>query len=285
MLFRSGDNLFTKISENEGSNSVNSMKCIKTLFTKDSILKNVAFYIYLVLLIAFIFITIQFYRKGYSTLIGHINKILSLKEKKTEEELNRKESVDEYFSDKKSEKDTEKVLRLRTPKNFKHIFKGQIAKDDIIMQDNYSNNQKSITILNFRKLREYNESQTKNNRLETESDVNYTDFEINSFTYKQAIGVDLRPFKKIYISFIKYKHPFIFAFTNSSEYNSPLVKFALLIISFSLYYFVNSLFLTKSTVHDIYIKENINDLKPYILYIFISFIIGYTLEQIIKYLS
>jgi len=280
-----GDNLFTKISENKESNSVNSMKCIKTLFTKDSILKNVAFYIYLVLLIAFIFITIQFYRKGYSTLIGHINKILSLKEKKTEEELNRKESVDEYFSDKKSEKDTEKVLRLRTPKNFKHIFKGQIAKDDIIMQDNYSNNQKSITILNFRKLREYNESQTKNNRLETESDVNYTDFEINSFTYKQAIGVDLRPFKKIYISFIKYKHPFIFAFTNSSEYNSPLVKFALLIISFSLYYFVNSLFLTKSTVHDIYIKENINDIKPYIPYIFISFIICYTFEQIIKYLS
>ena len=39
--------------------------------------------------------------------------------------------------------------------------------------------------------------------LETEKDEIYSDVEMNSFTYKEAIGVDMRTFKHIYISFVK----------------------------------------------------------------------------------
>jgi len=108
---------------------------------------------------------IQFYRKGYLGLKNHINFILATKEKKTEEELPKMENVEDY-SDKINQKTIDKILKLRTPKNFRTDFKGVIAKDDINYQDNYSNNQKSINkleIYNFRG----NDVNTNNYHLET----------------------------------------------------------------------------------------------------------------------
>ena len=265
------------------SSSTNSMKCTSTLFSKNGIIKNIALYIYLILFIISLIMCIQFYRKGYLGLKNHINFILATKEKKTEEELPKMENVEDY-SDKINQKTIDKILKLRTPKNFRTDFKGVIAKDDINYQDNYSNNQKSINkleIYNFRG----NDVNTNNYHLETEKEVIYSDFEINSFTYMQAIGVDMRSFRQIYFSFIKYYHPILFLFNQTKDYNSKYIKMSLIIFSFSLYYFVNSLFITKTLIHKIYEKGNTNDIGLFIPYILISFIICYILDKIIRYIS
>ena len=163
-------------------------------------------------------------------------------------------------------------------------FKGVIAKDDINYQDNYSNNQKSINKLEIYNFRGNNVNNNKFN-LETDKEISYSDFELNSFTYKDAIGVDMRPFKQIYFSFVKYYHP-IFSLLNPSEdFNSKYIKLNLIIFSFSLYYFVNSLFITKALIHKIYEKGNSNDIGLFIPYILISLIICYVLDKIIRYMS
>ena len=275
------DLFFSEFSKKEGG-STSSMQCASTLFSKDGISKNIAFYVYLILLIALIICCIQFYRKGFNLLKSYINQILIIKEKKTEEDIQKVENVDD-FDDKMDSKTIEKILKLRTPKNTRFDFKGAIAKDDINYHDNYSNNQKSIN-----KLEIYNFQGSNSNfnyHLETEKGANYSEFEINSFTYKEAMGVDMRTFCQIYLSFIKYYHPFLFLCYKKKDFNSIYIKLSLIFISFSLHYFVNSLFITNSILHDIYVSGNTNDIGKFIPYIIISFIICNVVDKLIRYFS
>ena len=266
----------------DGSSSTNSMKCTSTLFTKNGIIKNIALYIYLVLFIISLIMCIQFYRKGYIGLKNQINSILATKEKKTEEEVPKIRNIEDY-PDKVNQKTIDKILKLRTPKNWRIDFKDVIAKDDINYQDNYSSNQKSTNKLEIYNFKQRNDSNTNNYYLETEKNISYSDFELNSFTYREAIGVDMRSFKQIYFSLIKYYHPILFLFNKNKNYNSIYIKMSLILFSFSLYYFVNSLFITKSLVHKVYEKGNTNNIGLFIPYIILSFIICYTLDKIIRY--
>ena len=92
----------------------------------------------------------------------------------------------------------------------------------------------------------------------------------------------MRPFKHIYLSFIKYNHPILSLCNKTKDYNSKYIKASLVLISFSLYYFVNCLFITQNMIHNMYEKSD-NNLGMFFPYIFISFIICYILERIIRY--
>ena len=231
--------------------SSNVVKCASTLFSKNGIKKNIAFYIYLLLTIFLIICCVQFIRIGYGHLRSSINNILASKEKRTEEESPKLENQEDV-SERINSKTIDKILRLRTLRNFRIDFKGVISKDDINFQDNYSNNQRSINKLDVYNFRG-NENNTNNYHLDTDKDINYSDIELNSFTYKQAI-----------------------------DYNSKYIKASLVLISFSLYYFVNCLFITQNMIHNMYEKSD-NNLGMFFPYIFISFIICYILERIIRY--
>ena len=123
-----------------------------------------------------------------------------------------------------------------------------------------------------------------NYHLETEKDYVFTDFEMNTFTYKEAIGVDMRTFCQIYLSFVKYYHPFLFICYQAKDYNSIYIKLSLIFISISLHYFVNSLFISNSLLHEIYETASV-DIGKFIPYIIISFIICYVLDILIRYIS
>ena len=69
------------------------------------------------------------------------------------------------------------------------------------------------------------------------------------------------------------------------DFNSIYIKLSLIFISFSLHYFVNSLFITNSILHDIYVSGNTNDIGKFIPYIIISFIICYVVDKLIRYFS
>ena len=108
--------------------------------------------------------------------------ILATKEKKTEEEIPKMRNIED-FPDKVNQKTIDKILKLRTPKNWRIDFKDVIAKDDINYQDNYSSNQKSTNKLEIYNFKQCNDSNTNNYYLETEKNISYSDFELNSFTY------------------------------------------------------------------------------------------------------
>ena len=97
----------------------------------------------------------------------------------------------------------------------------------------------------------FNEGKKEKNKFKYKSIKNYTDNEINSLAYKQAINIDHRTFLQYYISLIKTKHILIFSFY-TNDYNSKLIKIILFFFSFTLLYTVNSLFFQDSTMHKIY---------------------------------
>ena len=73
-------------------------------------------------------------------------------------------------------------------------------------------------------------------------------------------------------------------FYKEKDYNSIYIKLSLIIISISLHYFVNSLFISNSILHAIYETGSV-DIGKFILYIIISFIICYVLDKLIRYIS
>ena len=85
--------------------------------------------------------------------------------------------------------------------------------------------------------------------------TNYNDYELNNLLYVEALEIDKRRYSQYYISLLKQKHLFIFAFITKNDFNSRIIKISLFFFSFSLYLTVNALFFTYSTMNKIY-EEN-----------------------------
>ena len=111
------------------------------------------------------------------------------------------------------------------------------------------------------------------------------DYEINTLIYDKALLYDKRTYIEYYFSLLRIKHLIIFTFYTHNDYNSTIIKICLLFFSFALYYTVNALFFTDSTMHKIYEDEgtfNIIYQLPQILY---SSIISSVINNILKYFS
>ena len=279
-LFDKKDLFFSKFYISD-KGLIHLLKCTPTLLSKEGLIKNIPFYIHILLFISLLICCILFFKKGYKSLTNIIQSILIAKEKKAEEEILKFQKAEE-FTFTTDKKNLERIIKSRTPKNFKNDFRDTINKYDINSLQNYTNDQKSINKLEIYKIRENEKNQ--NYQLETERDYNYSEYEMNSLSFKDAIGVDLRTFKQIYVSFIFYNHPYFFIFNTANFYNSVYIKISLVLISFSLHYFVNSLFITKKIIHEVYETGNANYINKFILYIIISSIICYVLDKIIKFI-
>ena len=73
--------------------------------------------------------------------------------------------------------------------------------------------------------------------------MEYNDEEKNNLNYELALRYDKRTYFEYYLSLLKTKHPFIFSFCYSKDYNSKIIKLDLFFISFIMNYVINALFL------------------------------------------
>ncbi len=113
----------------------------------------------------------------------------------------------------------------------------------------------------------------------------FNDTEINSLLYNEALIYDKRSYFKYYLSLIRTKHMFFFAFYPNNDYNSQIIKISLFLFSFVLYYTINALFFTDDTIHEIYESSGKFDFiyqLPQILY---STLISAVINATIKYFS
>ena len=132
---------------------------------------------------------------------------------------------------------------------------------------------------------EFNDNQNKIIDNNIYNHLNYNDYELNHFTYSEALKIDKRTYLDYYFSLLKTKHIIIFTFYTNSDYNSKIIKIILFLFSFCLYFTINALFFNDSTMHKIYEDEgdfNFIYQIPQILY---STIISAFINIIIKYLS
>ena len=113
----------------------------------------------------------------------------------------------------------------------------------------------------------------------------YNDYELNTFSYKDASIKDKRTFFQLLISLIKTKHLIIFTFYQKNDYNSQIMKICLFFFSFALYYIINALFFNDETMHKIYEDEGIFNFIYFIPQIIYSTIISSIINILIKELS
>ena len=271
--------------EFENKNDMITMKCYRTLFTKDGLIGNIGNYILLSVILLFMISSILFYKCGYNLLEDKIKEICSSKSNiKQNKNINIKETSG-------MEKKYCKMKSIKTTKSNK-IKKKKKKKMERFHKNLKQKNDKSDSKIEFKinQFIEVNQGYNLSTKKKIKKDhnhkglINYDDFELNLLLYKDAIKYDKRRFCGYYISLIKRKHPLIFHFCQLNDYNSMIIKVCLFFLSFSIYYFINALFFDESTIHQIYEDEGIYNFIYLVPHISYSFIISHTLSFVFKFI-
>ena len=144
------------------------------------------------------------------------------------------------------------------------------------------------------KLKFINHDTDNNNNKNSKNKIEYNnvnelmdlnDQELNTLNYKEALIIDKRTYLQYYAALIKRKQKIIFTFYTKDDYNSRTIKICLFFFSFALFYTVNDLFFSDSTMHKIYEdngKFNFIYQIPQILY---STIISSIINVLVNMLS
>ena len=125
---------------------------------------------------------------------------------------------------------------------------------------------------------------SKNNSL-NKAKIFLSDYELNRLQYKEAIKYDKRTYVQYYWSLLKIGNLFLFSFIPNNDYNSMVIKICLFFFSFGLYYTVNALFFTDSTMNKIYEDNGEYDFIYQIPKLLYSNLICTVINLIVKVLS
>ena len=273
----------------ELKNSINIyvIKCFHLFLSKDGFIKNIGSYVLLIIIFTNIVLLTLFLVKEYKILNDKIYKIVEIKcQNKKNNNFNKMRKSYKKITKKKSNnsviihKITKKINnppRKKREKNINININNNKTNDFLNWKTNRSLKSKfNNNLINFEK---------NNNNNISSNDLKYNDYEINNLNYKDALIEDKRAYIEYYISQLKRKHIIIFTFYTRDDYNSFIIKVSLLLYNFAVYYFVNALFCTDLTMHEIYRekgKYNFIYQLPNILY---STVITGVNNFIITYLS
>ena len=264
-------------------NSINIyvLKCFHLFFSKDGFLKNIGIYILLIIILSNIILLIVFLIKGYKELNNIIYEIVKIKYQMNENNIDKKGKNDELLNEGKSINS----ITIYKNRNNKNQLKDEqeISKIDKTKTNDFKN-MNSNNLLNL-KIEKNTIDFEKNYNKNKYFNLKYNDYEINTLNYKDALLRDNRTYIKYYISQLKRKQLLIFTFYTKDDYNSFIIKISLFLYNFSIYYFVNALFFTDSTMHKIYVEKGNYNFIYQLQNILYSTIISGVNNIIISYLS
>ena len=244
--------LLNNFKELETISNIYVMKCYKILFTKDGLKVNIGNYILLVIIFFMIRFTVMFKAKGYKQIETLVYEIIK---NKSEENNQITENINKIINKVIDQKNKRNIINIKNNDNSSH------SKNDFIKLDD------KLKI-----------NQPLNN-------VNLNDYELNSLPYEEALKIDKRRYYQYYFSLLKMKHLLIFTFYTKTDYNSRIIKIMLFLFFFALYFTVNALFFTDSTMHKIYIDKGKSNLAYQIPQILYSTIISTFINIIVNYFS
>ena len=312
-LINQTDALSHNFKSKKGSSNMVTMKCYYTLFTKDGLSRNIGSYILMIIIFLFIVLGVLFYKCGYPLLEEMIKQINKEKEKKNKElNIERKETTGDkglkrsntrksYSKKSNSEKKNskkrknkkdevkscptgKKKKKEKTVESKKHNGKTKlILIDNKTIKSNNNSNPNSLVQLQFKNIINIL-PQEKNQIIESTKFPEFYDYDLNIMPYTNALEYDKRNFCDYYCSLIKTKNYIIFAFCPNKDYNSSIIKLSLFMLFFSVFYFINALFLDEQTIHKIYEDEGMYNFIYLVPHIFCSFAISHTINTVIKYI-
>jgi len=258
-LSNSKDLLLNNFANLTNFMNINVIKCYKTLFTKEGLINNIGSYIFISIVFIEIILLSIFIKKGYKMFKNRIKEIIT-----SLISMNKKKIINKNNNNKNK-------------KYFHHYSQSEIRINDKII------NQKNSTII-FKE--NINSDITKiNNKFNNKEINNYNDYELNDFSYEEALEKDKRSYLQYYFSLLRIKHLLIFTFYTNTDYNSKIIKISLFLFSFALFYTINALFFDDSALHKIYINKGSVHIIFQIIQAFYSSIISSFISLLIKYLS
>ena len=269
------ENLIFRFEQDDSSiANIWVFKCYFNLFTKRVITGNLLSQISLGIIFFTIISSLIFCMYEHNMLKNKILILINLVSK--EEEENEKNNNDINSSQNKIIKQEKKGLSLLKNKKItendinenqnnnlrlKKINLKKSFNNDLIRTQSKNNiiNNKNKTIKDEKKMKEYEER---------------TDNELNFMTYFDALIKDRRTFLQIYFSLIKTKNIIIFAFGCKNDFNPRTMKICFVFYIFSIFLVSNTLFITDTTLHDLFMSngksEIISDIQKIVYIIIIS---------------
>ena len=285
------DKFFKNFIDLESIANIDVVKCYKLLFTK-KIKYNYGNYILAFIIFIHFILLIVFLAKGYKSFMHQVKKIILNEGKKRRD------------SGKKRKKETISIPPKRKGKQRENKNHGIEVYNKCNVEDSSTKNELFMKLVREKNKVDLEKKDTKKYMLSssirsnihqnTKNDnkiiyeivnIPLNDFEINSLSYVNALEIDKRTFFQIYISFIKTKHIFIFAFFVYNDFNSSIIKICLFFYGFALYFTVNTLFFTDSTMHKIYEDGGVFNTFYQIPQILYSTFISAIVNSIIKTIS
>ena len=246
------------------------LKCAKTLFSKDGIKSNIAFYIVMIIILISIFECIYFFLKGYKYFERKIKEIIELKSIIYEVQFKKK------IKPKKFPHKMFVFYKVDSPKNEKIDENNSNSNTNIVKDDKNSINDNHIKYINI----------NNKNKVNNKEDFNFyeNDHEKNILPYDIALKDDQQSYWDYYFSLIRSKHLFILTFYTFNDYNSRIIKISLFLLIFAIHYFVNAWFLNDSIINKIYKhpkKYSLSISLPIIIFsVIISYVAGYFLKML-----
>ena len=247
------------------SNNLNFwvLNCLLNLFTKDVIIGNICSIIILGILSITFIGTIVFCIKEH-TLLN--NKIYMFSES-----ILKKDNIS-IFSNKIRNNSLKKNKINNNQINF-HRSNQSESTSRMINQNNNIINQQSSRISIFK---------TKLLKVMKKKEYfQYTDNELNYLSYLDSILLDKRSFFQIYFSLIRTKQILIFTLSCKNDFNPRTMKISFMFSIFALFLTFNTIFVTESTIHNLFISNGKISIFSNLTKIGLSIFISGTIKNIL----
>ena len=287
-----------------GSSNIVSIKCTKTLFSKEGLKNNISSYIIFIFITHFLISIILFMKCGYRLLEEKIIEIINEKEKIQRQNLMRNQIKAKHKKGKKKKGKNKFGKKINFPpkkyelnffNNNYNLPKRKINKNSSKIDlgpsklnskalnlnknsKNSKNKQTDILDLNIKNNNNFIPSKNINNKVL----IKFNDFELNTLEYLNALLYDKRSCGEYYLALLKTKNAILFSFCPRNDYNSIIIRSCIFSLSFSIFYAVNFAFFNDAIMHTIYENGGKYDIVFFLPKIIISFIVSYYITTIIK---
>ena len=239
--------------------------CNHIFFTLDGIEYNIGSYILIVIIIINIICIILFYKKEIQEINDIIKNIINNKINNNSNKYPQNIKKNNKIKKKKKSKKIDKIYKIKknnnlinksnpSKKNFKNIINSDLNNTvGINNKDSFKSilrdSQRTYDSPKVKKIKKKtNIKKEKNNSIITK----FSDNEINTLKYEEALEYDKRTYLQYYISLLRTKHLLIFTFITNNDYNSKIIKICLFSFFFALEYTINSLFYQDPKIHQFY---------------------------------
>ena len=285
--------LSNDFNSTENSNlNIGTLKCVSLLFSKIGLLNNIGSYILIFNIFFFGISVILFFKCGYYLIQNKIEEIIEFKKgKKNNIDIfnlkqnqngNKKKKKKNEISSNPNKKNMRKINKLNKEKekdqNLISLSKSELKNTNVILINNQRHHKNNGNII----IHKDNKIKSNDSNIQK---ITIKEFEMNSFSFIEALELDKRTYLQYYFSLIKTKIHILFSFYPIDDYNVKIIKICLFFLFFSIFFAVNTFFFNDKTLHQIYKdggKYNFRYFFPQIIY---SFIICYIITSIIKYFS